>query len=97
MFARGWMRVKSMDDEWVCSNKKWLNPQDSAIVLTIDGKFRGICAHDKSAYYEEADAIQEFMTRIMKEENNRIGGWLWHINKKATKVYGEFLGDTDIW
>jgi len=71
----------------------WLYEDDLCAIITVDGEFAGIWAHDEEIH-READLIQEWMTAIMKKPENRKGIWMWRVNKDKERVYCEYIKDT---
>jgi len=71
----------------------WLYEDDLCAIITVDGDFAGIWAHDETVH-AEADMIQEWMSLIMKKPENRKGIWMWRVNKDKERVYCEFIKET---
>ena len=71
----------------------WLYEDDLAVIITQDGKFFGIWAHDESECLENADFLQEWMSTMMKEPEHREGVWSWRIKDEGDKIIGQYLGE----
>jgi len=69
-----------------------LYEDDVAVVITEDGEFYGILAHENEAH-EDADLIHEMMIAVIKEEDDLSGFWSWRI-KKDESCECEFLMDS---
>lgn len=63
-------------------------PPADAFLLTLDGKMiKGITSNE-SDLLENADAIQELMIDIMKEEQAQSGLWRWKIFDNWNSIEG---------
>ena len=71
----------------------YLYEDDLCAIITVDGEFAGIWAHDDQVY-KVADIIQQWMSVIMKEQDNRRGVWLWRVSKDQQYIFAEFLKES---
>lgn len=72
-----------------------LEPDDLCVILTLDGAFGGIWAFHHQDCLDEGDAIQEWMSHTMAQEDSQQGAWLWHVKKDLKGITGDRLGDIE--
>lgn len=70
-----------------------LTREDLCAVLTVDGECADIFCLSDAIFLKNADAIQEWMSYVMKEEHRREGVWVWKIKKPGNELTGEKLFD----
>ena len=70
----------------------WPFQTDLCAILTINAQMAGYWDHYPQESLSHADYIHEFMIKVMKEEQHRLGVWMWRINKTTDTIIGEFLG-----
>jgi hypothetical protein len=68
-----------------------IHPHDNVVVLTKNGEFYGILAASEQEIRENADLIEEEMTKVMKKEECRQGVWIFKIRHNWLEVRGEKL------
>lgn len=67
---------------------------DLAVLFTSDGNLVNIVCHKEKDVYKNADFIHGTMIYIMKKEEAKTGGWIWHVKKDRKRVIGIYLGET---
>lgn len=73
----------------------YLHPWEDAHILTMDGKFAGVYAHDKHEVYQNADMIQEYMIDAMKECEHTQGLWVWSFMDNWDCMFGHAMEEED--
>jgi hypothetical protein len=76
------------------NNSIELHEDDLCAILTVDGEFIKIISdYDFEDICTEGDLIHEFMIEAMKEEDAKVGAWLWHIDNDCETMYADSLDE----